>query len=416
MKFKTTPLEKKWIGYDVGNSAFTLLITTLLPIFFHELTDKAGMSNDDYVSYWALTTSIVTALMVFLGPILGTLSDLKDKKRKIFSACAFVGAISCTVLGFMSHWIWFFITFLFAKTAYQMSLVVYDSMLVDVTTQERMDEISSKGYAWGYIGSCAPFIFTVAVYVMSDMLGWIPMYLATVLCCAIIAVWWIGWTLPLYKNYEQKYFVSGQNQPVRTTFKNLSGVFKELKNDKTVLFFLIAFFFFIDGVYTIIDMATAYGESLGLDTVGLLAALLVTQIVAFPSALIFGRLSRKAKSENLITICIVAYFVITVYATFLTYLYQFWILAIAVGMFQGSIQSLSRSYFAKIIPQEKSGEFFGIYDIFGKGASLMGSSIVFLVTQLTGRQNLGVGAIAFMFPIGLVFFLLSVKESKANAK
>lgn len=412
MKFKTTALEKKWIGYDVGNSAFTLLITTLLPIFFHELAAKGGVSEDNYLAYWAYTSSAVTIIMVALGPILGTLSDLKGLKRKIFSACAFVGAISCILLGFVSHWIWFLLVFVLAKTSYQMSLVVYDSMLGDVTTEERMDEISSKGYAWGYIGSCAPFIITVVVYVLYAMLDLIPMMVSAILCCFIIAAWWIGWTIPLYKSYDQKHFISGGNQPIRTGFKNLAGVFAELKNNKTVLFFLIAFFFFIDGVYTIIDMATSYGTSLGLDTVGLLAALLVTQIVAFPSALIFGKLSRKTKPETLITVCIVAYFVITVYATFLTQLYQFWILAIAVGMFQGSIQSLSRSYFAKIIPREKSGEYFGIYDIFGKGASFMGTMIVGLVTQLTNKQNLGVGAIAFMFPIGLVFFLLSVKESK----
>lgn len=412
MKFKTTSLEKKWIWYDVGNSAFTLLITTLLPIFFHEIAEMGGVAEADYLSYWAYTSSLVTIILVFLGPTLGTLSDLKGVKRKIFSACVLVGAISCALLGFVSHWCWFLGVFILAKTAYQMSLVVYDSMLGDVTTADRMDEVSSKGYAWGYIGSCAPFIVTVFVYVMYAMLGWISMTVSAVLCCLIIAVWWIGWTIPLYKSYEQKHYISGGNHPVQTGFKNLTGVLGELKQNKKVLLFLIAFFFFIDGVYTIIDMATSYGTSLGLDTVGLLAALLVTQIVAFPSALIFGRLSGKKKPESLIVVCIIAYFIATVYAAFMTQLYQFWILAVVIGMFQGSIQSLSRSYFAKIIPQNKSGEYFGIYDIFGKGASFMGTMIVGLVTQLTGKQNLGVGAIAVLFPFGLLFFLLSAKAAQ----
>ncbi len=410
MKFKTTKLEKKWIWYDVGNSAYTLLITTLLPIFFHTIAQNGGVAEADYLSYWAYTSSLVTILIVILGPTIGTLSDLKGVKKKIFSVCVLIGALSCALLGFMSHWLWFLGVFVLGKTGYQMSLVIYDSMLGDVTEPDRMDEVSSKGYAWGYIGSCAPFIVTVFVYVMYAMLGWISMTLSAVLCCLIIAAWWICWSIPLYKSYEQKHYISGGNHPIRTGMKNLAGVFGELKRNKKVLLFLIAFFFFIDGVYTIIDMATSYGTSLGLDTVGLLAALLVTQIVAFPSALIFGKLSRKAKPESLIIVCIVAYFIATVYAAFMTQLYQFWILAVAIGMFQGSIQSLSRSYFAKIIPAEKSGEFFGIYDIFGKGASFMGTMIVGLVTQLTGKQNLGVGAIAILFPIGLIFFILSAKE------
>ncbi len=414
MKFKTTPIERKWIWYDVANSAFTLLVTALLPLFFAKLAADGGLSDAQRLSYWAYTSSLVTVILVILGPTLGTLSDLKGAKLKIFSFCVLLGVISCAFLGFTSHWIWFLGIFVLSKTAYQMSLVVYDSMLGDVTTPERMDEISSKGYAWGYIGSCVPFIVTVVIYAMCEMLHLLPMTICTVLCCAIIAAWWVGWTIPLYKSYEQKHYISGDNHPIRTGFQNLGGIFRELRQNKKVLLFLVAFFFFIDGVYTIIEMATSYGESLGLNDVGLLAALLVTQIVAFPSALIFGKLSAKKKPENLIVVCIIAYFIATIYAAFMTELYQFWILAIVIGMFQGSIQSLSRSYFAKIIPQNKSGEYFGIYDIFGKGATFTGTMIVGLVTDLTGRQNLGVGAIALLFPIGLLFFLLSAKAPQKS--
>ncbi len=410
MKFKTTPLERKWIWYDVANSAFTLLVTALLPLFFAKLATEGGLSEAQRLSYWAYTSSLVTVILVILGPIIGTLSDLKGAKRNIFFGCMLLGAVSCAFLGFANHWIWFLGIFVLSKTAYQMSLVVYDSMLGDVTTPDRMDEISSKGYAWGYIGSCAPFVVTVVIYAMSEMLHLIPMSAATMLCCGIIAIWWIAWTMPLYASYKQKHYISGEGHPIRTGFKNLGGVFRELKQNKKVLLFLVAFFFFIDGVYTIIEMATSYGESLGLNDVGLLAALLVTQIVAFPSALIFGKLSAKKKPENLIGVCIIAYFIATIYAAFMTELYQFWILAIVIGMFQGSIQSLSRSYFAKIIPQNKSGEYFGIYDIFGKGATFTGTMIVGLVTDLTGKQNLGVGAIALLFPLGLFFFLRSAKE------
>ncbi|MCD8197788.1 MAG: MFS transporter [Lachnospiraceae bacterium] len=410
MKSKSSLLERKWIWYDVGNSAFTLLAATLLPIFFHTLAADAGISETDYLAYWAYATSVVTVIVAVLGPITGSLSDFCGAKPRVFALSVLIGVFSCMVLGFAAHWLFFLLIFVLAKTAYQVSLVIYDSMLCDVTTLERMDEVSSKGYAWGYIGSCVPFVAAVAVYVLYAMLGILSMAAAFVLCCLITAIWWLGWSLPLWKSYEQKHFVADGSQSVLQGFQNLRGIIGELKKDRKVLWFLLAFFFFIDGVYTIIDMATSYGTSLGLDTVGLLAALLVTQIVAFPSALLFGWLSRKIRAEKLIAVCILAYFAVTVYAAFMTRLYQFWILAVVVGMFQGSIQSLSRSYFAKIIPQEKSGEYFGIYDIFGKGASFMGTLLVGLVTQMSGSQNIDVGVLALMFPVGLLFFMLSARE------
>ena len=177
---------------------------------------------------------------------------------------------------------------------------------------------------------------------------------------------------------------------------------------------MLAFFFYIDGVYTIIDMATAYGSALGLDSTGLLLALLVTQIVAFPFALLFGYLSKKIESDKLITVCIAAYFCIAVYAMFLQTQVQFWILAVCVGMFQGGIQALSRSYFTKIIPAQQSGEFFGFMDICGKGAAFMGTTIISTVTLLTGKENLGVGAIAILFLIGMILFRVTVKEVKKD--
>ena len=409
MTSKSTPIERKWIWYDVGNSAFTLLVSTLLPIFFHTLAADAGISETDYLAYWAYATSIVTVIVAVLGPTIGSLSDLRGVKTKVFEVTILIGAVSCVVLGFTVHWLWFLLVFALAKTAYQLSLVIYDSMLCDVTTSERMDEVSARGYAWGYIGSCVPFITVVVIYVLYAMVGLISMTAASVLGCAITAVWWLAWSIPLWKNYEQIHFSSAGMHPMREGFRNLGSIFEELRSNRKALWFLISFFFFIDGVYTIIDMATSYGTSLGLDTVGLLAALLVTQIVAFPSALVFGRLSRKIRAERLIAVCILAYFAVTVYAAFMTQLYQFWILAVVVGMFQGSIQSLSRSYFAKIIPQEKSGEYFGIYDIFGKGASFAGTMVVGLVTQISGSQNIGVGVLSVMFPLGLVFFAVSAK-------
>lgn len=403
MKFKLNALEKKWVLYDIGNSAFTLLISTIMPIYFNYLAENAGISEVNYLAYWGYATSISTAIVAVLGPTLGTLSDGKGRRKKIFLGALLVGAIGCVLLGFMQSWLWFLLLFVIAKSAYSVSLVIYDSMLPDITTEERMDEVSSRGYAWGYIGSCIPFLCSLLLVLFYDALG-ISMMTAMGIAFLLVAVWWAAMTVPLLKAYRQKNYRTAGERAANSDRRRVRDLLSEIAGQKKVLFFLLAFFFYIDGVYTIIDMATAYGTALGLDTTGLLLALLLTQIVAFPAALIFGKLSGKYAAARLISICVAAYFLIALYGIFLKEQYQFWILAVAVGIFQGAIQSLSRSYYAKIIPAERSGEYFGIYDICGKGASFAGTMLVSAVSQITGNVNLGVGALSVMFFAGFLLF------------
>ena len=410
MKWKTTSLEKKWIFYDVGNSAFTLLVSTIMPIYFNYLASSANVSEVVYLAFWGYATSAATIITAILGPVLGTVSDFRGWKKRLFLFSLLVGACGCVVLGFLSSWIWFLLIFVLAKAAYSLSLIFYDSMLTDVTTEERMDEVSSRGYAWGYIGSCIPFLISLALVLFYETLG-ITMNMAMSIAFLLIAVCWVCFAVPLLRSYKQLHCIENHDHAVSSGLRRLGHVFGELKKNKKILFFLIAFFFYIDGVYTIIDMATAYGTALGLDTTGLLLALLVTQIVAFPAALIFGRLSGKYKNASLIKICIAAYFLIALYVITLKEQYQFWILAVCVGIFQGAIQSLSRSYFARIIPAERSGEYFGLYDIWGKGASFAGTMLVSIISQLSGSVNLGVGALSVMFLIGFFFFLRTEKLS-----
>ena len=322
-----------------------------------------------------------------------------------------IGTIACSLLGLMVQWMAFLIVFLIAKVGFSASLIFYDSMLSDITDEERMDYVSSQGYAWGYIGSCVPFVLCLVIVLGSDPLG-IRMETAMGIAFVLVAVWWLLMSLPLLKNYEQKYYVEKKPHAIAQSFKRLGETFKNMKEEKQVFMFLLAFFFYIDGVYTIIDMATAYGSALGLDSTGLLLALLVTQIVAFPCAIIFGNLSYRIRTEKLIIVCIVAYLGIAIFAVFLKTQLQFWILAILVGMFQGGIQALSRSYFTKIIPEEHSGEYFGLMDICGKGASFVGTTIVSIVSQLTGNISMGVGMIAILFCIRIVIFLKAVSMSR----
>lgn len=405
---KLTKAEKSWILYDVGNSAFTLLVSTIMPIYFNYLTDLAGLSSEDYLAYWGYAASISTLLVAVIGPIAGTLADNKDFKKPIFILSITVGCIGCLALGLAQQWLIFLIIFIIAKVGYSSSLIFYDSMLGDITTPERMDNVSSQGFAWGYIGSCVPFILCLGVVLTTGITG-LSMATAMLIAFLIVAVWWAANTIPLLKIYRQKYYIERQPGAVQASFSRLWKTLCGMKNEKHILLFLVAFFFYIDGVYTIIDMATAYGSALGLDSTGLLLALLLTQVVAFPCSIIFGRLAGKYSSDKLITVCICAYFGIAVFAMFMDQQIHFWILAVCVGMFQGGVQALSRSWFAKIVPAEKSGEYFGLMDICGKGASFMGTAIVSLVSQITGDISKGVGMIAILFIIGLVLFRKAVK-------
>ena len=418
---KLTALEKSWILYDVGNSAFILLVATLVPIYFNSLASAAGVHEDLYLSYWGYAGSLATVLVALLGPVCGALADRKMKKT-FFLLTLLLGAAGCAALGLAPGWFSFLGIFILARVGYSASLVFYDSMLPEITEDARMDKVSSLGYAFGYIGSVIPFIVCLILVLMPQVFG-LTQGSAMVIAFLITALWWIGCSLPLLRRYHQTAFVTAENSRLLDSFRQLGRTLKDVKREKHIFIYLLSFFFFIDGVYTIIDMATAYGAALGLDTTGLLLALLLTQFVAFPFSILFGRLSAKYDTGLLIKVSIVCYTGIVVFAVFLVSQWQFWLLAVLVGMFQGGIQALSRSYLGKIIPPERSGEFFGLMDVFGKGASFMGLTLVALVSQLTAgtqlhifgltlrNENIAVSSLIILFAIGFVLFC---KADKLN--
>ena len=424
-KFKLTPLEKSWIGYDIANSAFILLVSTIIPIYFEALCTEGGLSNAEYLSTWSFVGSIATVIVAFVGPICGTMADRKGFKKPIFLLSLILGAVGCAALGAAWSWLSFAVIFVVAKVGYNSANVFYDAMLPEITTEERMDDVSSRGYAYGYIGSVIPFVLCLVVVLGNGVIG-ISMTTAMTIAFLITAIWWVGLSIPLLKKYKQIAYVEAKGNPVAQAFGQLWKTFQEAKHHKHILLYLLAFFFFIDGVYTIIEMATAYGTSLGLDSTGLLLALLWTQIVAFPFAILFGRLAAKHDTGKLIKICILAYTGITLFAVFLMSQWQFWLLATLVGMFQGGIQALSRSYLGKIVPAEQSGEYYGLMDICGKGASFLGLTLVGAVSSLAEgvtipafglelqSQSLAVGSLVIIFAIGYVLFSKADKLNKSR--
>ena len=405
-------LEWSWILYDVGNSAFTLLISAIMPIYFNSyLAANAGIGETTAGSYWGFATAIVTICVAVLSPIFGTLSDFKGYKRPIFLFFAVMGVIGCAALGIPMPWLVFLIVFVITKIFYSGSLVFYDAMLVDMASPTRTDIVSSKGYAWGYIGSCIPFIISILIVNFSPLETAVSMPIATV----INAVWWIGFTIPLMKNYKQTHFVPRTPHAIRDNFRRLFSVFSKksaIPNKKGIILFLIAFFLYIDGVYTVIDMATTFGTALEFDSTQLVLALLLTQFIAFPAAIVMGKLADKVRIELLILISIVAYTGIALFAVFMNAVWQFWVLAVAVGLFQGGVQALSRSYFAKIIPADQSGCLFGILDIFGKGASFLGTLLSSIIMNTTGSANLAAIPIACLLAAGVAVFLIAAKVNR----
>ena len=411
---KYTKLERNWVMYDVGNSALVLLQTSVVPIYFNALAE--GASKADLVVAWGNAQTVASLVVALLMPILGALADYAGNKIKFFLGFFLTGLVLCFAQAIPMSALAFLVIYVVCTVGLNSSMTFYDAMLLDITSDKRMDAVSSSGYAWGYVGSTIPFIVCLALIMGGSAIG-IPTLVATRFSFVITGVWWLAFTLPLIRTYKQKY---GRERGAEDTLGNIIGsVFHEVSQtmgeiarNKAVLLYMVAFFFYIDGVHTVISMATSYGSALGIDSTQLVLALLVTQFVAFPSAIIYGKLAGKVGTLKMILIAVAAYMGIVLFAAFfLKNAFEFWCLAIMVGLFQGGIQALSRSYFGRIIPKEKSNEYYGFFDIFGRYASVMGTLLVSAVTSLTGDPSLGVLSIGILLVVG---FVLLVRLSRTE--
>ncbi len=406
---KYTTQERNWVMYDVGNSALVLLNTSVVPIYFDAINTAANSA--ELVTAWANAQTVASLVVALLMPILGSLADFAGNKIKFFLGFFFTGLVLCFAQAIPMGAMPFLVVYVLCTIGLNSSMTFYDAMLPDVTTDERMDAVSSSGYAWGYVGSCVPFIVCIALIMGGPAVLGLDMMLCTRLSFIITGAWWLAFTVPLVRSYKQRYskeLAPGETfmSEVTKTFKGLVATLKRIVADKVILIYMIAFFFYIDGVHTVISMATTYGTSLGIDSTQLILALLVTQFVAFPSAIAYGKLSQRYGTLRMIIIAVAAYVGIVLFAAFfLKTAVEFWILAIVVGMFQGGIQALSRSYFGKLIPKERSNEYYGFFDIFGRYASVMGTLLVSVVTSLTGDPSLGVLSIGILLVVGFVMLV-----------
>lgn len=390
--------ERSWVLYDVGNSAYVMLAATLIPIYFSAIVEPGSSA----VVAWGYATTVASLALALLMPFLGSLADLKGNKKKFLAGTIGTGAVSLAVMGVPGNAMVLPAIYVFSSVMLNASLVFYDAFLVDATEQDRYDEVSSQGYAWGYIGSCIPFIVCLVIVLFGSSFG-IGQLDGIRISFVITAAWWLVFSVPVLRDVHQTHFKAREEHLFRHTLKGLVGTCKKIARDKRLLMFMLAFFFYIDGVHTIITMSTSYGTDLGIDSTQLVLSLLVTQFVAFPSAIAYGRLAGRFGTKRMLLIAVFAYFCITLFAAFfLRSAAEFWVLAVCVGLFQGGIQALSRSEFGKLIPKENANEYYGFFDIFGKYATIMGTLLVSVFTQLTGSSSYGVLSVAVLFIVGFV--------------
>lgn len=415
---KFTKQENSWALYDWGSSAYSIIITTaVFPIFYKSSATAAGVDGSDSTAYLGYTIAIFTFILAMLGPILGSIADYRGMKKKFFTFFFVLGVTFTALLAFVPYdnWLLLLICYTLAALGATGANVFYDGFIVDVTTDKRMHSVSARGYSLGYIGSTIPFLISIVIILLAGR-EVIPLSSinASRIAFLITATWWIVFSIPLIKNVKQIHFIERDGNPVIQSFKRLGNTFKEIRKYRALFLFLLAYFFYIDGVGTIISMSTAYGTDLGLDTTGLLLVLFATQVVAAPFAILFGKLAGKFSEKKMLYVGIIIYIIVCIYAVFLETIVDFWILAMLVATSQGGIQALSRSYFGKLVPKENSNEFFGFYNIFGKFASIMGPLLVAFTAQLTGKSNYGVFSLVVLFIIGL-FILSRVPEPKEAA-
>ncbi|MBL6463834.1 MFS transporter [Senegalimassilia anaerobia] len=399
--------ERSWVLYDVGNSAYVMLAATLIPIYFSAIAEPGSSA----VVAWGYATTVASLALALLMPFLGSLADLKGNKKKFLAGTIGTGAVSLAVMGVPGNAMVFLAIYVFSSVMLNASLVFYDAFLVDATEQDRYDEVSSQGYAWGYIGSCIPFIVCLVIVLFGSSFG-IGQLDGIRISFVITAAWWLVFSVPVLRDVHQTHFKAREAHLFRHTLKGLAGTCKKIARDKRLLMYMLAFFFYIDGVHTIITMSTSYGTDLGIDSTQLVLALLVTQFVAFPSAIAYGRLAGRFGTKRMLLIAVFAYFCITLFAAFfLRSAAEFWVLAVCVGLFQGGIQALSRSEFGKLIPKENANEYYGFFDIFGKYATIMGTLLVSVFTQLTDSSSYGVLSVAVLFIVGFILLWKMPEEA-----
>lgn len=383
--------EISWMMYDWANSAHSVIVVTLLPIFFDSVAANTADSVSS-LSTWGYATSIAMAIVAIAAPFLGVFGDIRGMRKKLFTFFLLLGVVAVAGLSFTPLMDFtsstsaagqvaglILVLYILSTIGFDASAIYYDAFLTDVTTPDRMDRVSTLGYGLGYIGgSTIPLV----IFLVMNLIG-IPMLTCLAVIFAVTALWWFGFSLPLLRNCQQRSGKPYEKGDVGRNIRGVGATAREIIANKTMFVYILAYFFYIDGVHTVISMATTYGTNLGLDSTGMLLALLLVQVLGLPFCLLYIKLSAKFGARVMVGVGVCVYMFICVFAFFMRELWQFWLLAVLCATSQGGIQALSRSMFGKLLPdKDRSGEFFGFFDIFGKFSSIMGPALVGFVSAV----------------------------------
>ncbi|WP_044641848.1 MFS transporter [Risungbinella massiliensis] len=408
---------KSWVLYDWANSAFTTTImAAVMPIFFSDVA-ASNLPKATATAYWGYTQSIALVFVFLLSPVLGAIADYAGNKKAFLRFFTYMGAIASSLLFFVGEGDWAFASLLviLGTLAFQGATVFYDAFLPELVPEQERDMVSSRGYASGYIGGGILLAINLLLIQMPDLFG-INSLLATQISFLSVGIWWIAFSIPMFRNVPESTknnkHISIPHQ-IQRGFKSVFSTIRQMKQYPELLKFLLAFWFFSDGINTIIKMATIYGTEIGIEASDLILALLITQFVGFPATLLFGKVAKPLGAKATLQITLVIYLIIVTLGYFMQSATHFYLLAIMVGLVQGGSQALSRSIFSNLVPTERNAEFFGFFGLTGKFASIFGPFVFGLVGQLTGSSRFGIASLAIFF-IGGILLLYFVNFDKGK--
>lgn len=402
--------EPAWILYDAGNSAFVLvMVTAIMPVFFKDVA-ATGMADTRATALWGAANAASALLLAILAPFLGALADYSGNKRRLFMVFLLMGlgfTLSLTLVG-QGMWLICMVLFVMARLGWSGANLLYDAFLVDVAPASRLDRLSARGYAWGYIGSVVPFVLILLIIRRAGTAGGEALPVQAVHAgFVLVVIWWGALSLPMLFTVRQVHSLPPTDRVFRDTVVQLGRTLSAIRSYRPAFTFLLAYFFYIDGVGTIISMAAVYGRDLGFGINRLTLVILMIQIIAFPCALVYGRLADRFSPYVMLQTGIGIYCGITLLAFFLPDITDpgrkealFWVIAVLVGSAMGGIQALSRSFFARLIPREKSGAFFGLFNVFGKFAAITGPLMMGGIAAWTGHSRWGVLSLLLLFDMG----------------
>lgn len=397
-----TRTVKSWIAYDAGNSAFaTTVVAAFFPIFYLEFwaSNLPKIEASIYLN-WTLVVCNVSILLS--GPVIGAITDINQSTKKSLTIFTLTSVFFVGLLYFLSagSWIYALVFFGIANFCFCVAQIPYDKILTKIAPPEKFSIISNQGYAWGYAGGGLLFIVNALMSIYPESFGLASQSDAIRVSFLMVSIWWLLFLIPLLVNFKETTNNQRSKGIVISSLKNIVTTLKSVYQYKNAFLFLIAFFLFIDGAHTVIYLASTFALNLGLETSSIIQALILVQLVAFPATLIWGYVANRFGDKLVLYITISSYIFIIIYSTTLSSALEFYLLAAWVGCVQGGIQGSSRGYFGKLIPKEKAGEFFGLYNVMGRAGAILGPLLVGSLLTLYGNVRIALLPIAILFIIG----------------